>query len=488
MKTFYWHDYETSGTHPALDRPLQFAGQRTDEALNPVGEPLVIFCKPAPESLPHPQACLITGITPQQALAEGVNEADFIAAIHRQLAQPGTCGVGYNSIRFDDEFSRYTLYRNFYDPYAREWQHGNSRWDLIDVVRMTYALRPQGINWPQGANGQPSFKLELLTQANGISHESAHDALSDVEATIALARLIRDRQPKLFDYAYKQRSKHEAGALLDVRRRSMALHISSRYPASQGCAALVAPLAHHVSNKNAVIVYDLAVDPAPLLALSAEEIRQRLYTPKDQLGEGLERIPLKQVHINRSPMLVTPDILQQSGYQRLGLDRESSERHASILQGAGRALVDKVREVFSQPHPAGADVDTQLYDGFFGNADRDTMVQVRQSSPTDLARGGFNFEDQRLSELLFRYRARNFPDSLSDEEREKWARYCQRRLREPEAGATITLQQFTKEILDKLAEPGVSGSDESILKSLLAHGEQISGDNLTALLGQGAKS
>ena len=191
MNTLYWHDYETFGADPARDRPVQFAGIRTDQDLKPIGKPLVVYCRPAPDFLPHPQACLITGITPQQALERGLCEAEFIQRIHAELSRSYTCGVGYNSIRFDDEITRYTLYRNFYDAYGREWQHGNSRWDLIDVVRMCYALRPEGINWPLRDTGAPSFKLEDLTVANGIGHQHAHDALADVEATIALARLIK---------------------------------------------------------------------------------------------------------------------------------------------------------------------------------------------------------------------------------------------------------------------------------------------------------
>jgi len=194
-ETLYWHDYETFGADPSRDRPVQFAGLRTDLDLNRIGEPLVLYARPANDFLPQPQACLVTGISPQLALERGVPECEFIERILQELARPGTCGAGYNSLRFDDEVTRYTLYRNFHDPYAREWQHGNSRWDIIDLVRTACALRPEGIEWPLREDGLPSFRLEDLTGANGISHGAAHDALADVEATIALARLVRQRQP-----------------------------------------------------------------------------------------------------------------------------------------------------------------------------------------------------------------------------------------------------------------------------------------------------
>src|SRR5690554_4892671 len=194
----------------------------------------MIYCKPAPDLLPKPEACLITGITPQYAEAHGLREAEFMAKIATEFAQAGTCGVGYNSIRFDDEVTRYGLYRNFYDPYEREWKFDNSRWDIIDMVRMTRTLRPEGINWPDYDDGSPCFKLEKLTQANNLEHGAAHDALSDVYATIALARLIKERQPKLFDYAFKLRDKRFVAGLIDIEANKPLLHFSSMFAGTQG--------------------------------------------------------------------------------------------------------------------------------------------------------------------------------------------------------------------------------------------------------------
>ncbi len=249
--SFYWHDYETWGIDPRRDRAVQFAGIRTDDELNVIDKPLTVFCKPTDDMLPQPGACLVTGITPQRAQEEGVNEAEFFAMIHREMARPGTCGVGYNSIRFDDEFTRYGFYRNFFDPYAREWQNGNSRWDIIDMVRLTHALRPEGIVWPTHDDGvTTTFRLEKLTQANGIAHEVAHDALSDVYATIAMAKLIKEKQPRLFDYLLPLRDKRKVGELLNLQKMEPVLHVSSMYPAAIGCIAMVVPLAKHPTNPN----------------------------------------------------------------------------------------------------------------------------------------------------------------------------------------------------------------------------------------------
>ncbi|MCG8428328.1 MAG: exodeoxyribonuclease I, partial [Chromatiales bacterium] len=301
--TFYWHDYETWGANPRTDRAAQFAGIRTDLDFNIVGQPLNIYCRPSDDILPHPEACLITGITPQHALREGVVEAEFFTVINEELGRPGTCGVGYNSLRFDDEFTRYGFYRNFIDPYAREWQNGNSRWDVIDMVRLTRALRPEGIEWPVNEEGVTSFRLELLTEANGISHEAAHDALSDVYATIAMAKLVKEKQPRLFDYAFQLRDKRKVSGLIDPQKMEPVLHVSSMFPAQLGCISMVVPLTWHPANSNGIIVYDLRHDPTPLIELDEAEIHKRMFTPTSELPEGVERIPLKTVHINKSPVI-----------------------------------------------------------------------------------------------------------------------------------------------------------------------------------------
>ncbi|MGH8465308.1 MAG: exodeoxyribonuclease I, partial [Pseudomonas sp.] len=300
--SIYWHDYETFGANPRRDRAAQFAGVRTDEELNIIGEPLVIYCRPAPDMLPHPQSCLITGITPGQALAKGVPEAEFIRRIHDEFSQPQTCVAGYNNLRFDDELTRQLLYRNFYDPYEREYRSGNSRWDIIDMMRLCAALRPEGIIWPRKDDGSISFRLEELCRANGIIHESAHDALSDVLATIALAKLVRERQPRLYDYVFRLRARSAVEERLDIIKRTPVLHISSMYPASQGCMALTAPLTRHPVDRNGFLVYDLRQNPEEWMSLSVDDIRRRLFTRREELGEDEPRISLKVLHSNRCPV------------------------------------------------------------------------------------------------------------------------------------------------------------------------------------------
>ncbi len=465
--SFYWHDYETWGTDPRRDRAVQFAGLRTDLDFNPIGRPLMIYARPADDMLPQPGACLVTGITPQQARREGVCEADFFNAINDELSRPGTCALGYNSIRFDDEFTRYGLYRNFHDPYAREWQNGNSRWDIIDVVRLTRALRPEGIEWPVDEAGVTSFRLELLTAANGIEHQGAHDALVDVHATIAMAKLVKERQPRLFDYVFSNRDKKSLGQQLNVRDRRPVVHVSAKYPARLGCIAVVLPLALHPVNRNGVIVYDLRTDPQPLLDLSVEEIRRKLYTRTEDLAEGEARIPLKMISLNHAPVVVPLNTLTPGAREEWDLDERREQRHLRQLLDAPE-LEAKIREVFRErPFEPVSDPDQDLYGGFISDHDRRLCEQVLRQSPAQLRDFHPAFEDRKLTELLFRYRARNWPETLDEGEKQRWEEYRRQRLTNPDGGSSITLDAYRKELSRLVVDTGLTPKQRQIVDALL---------------------
>ncbi len=473
--SFFWHDYETFGRVPRRDRPAQFAGVRTDAELNEIGDPVMLYCQPPADTLPDPESCLLTGITPQHCQQHGVPEHQFAAAVLAALGAPGTVGVGYNTIRFDDEVTRHLFWRNLVDPYGREWQNGCGRWDLLDTVRCAYALRPDGLQWPRHEDGRVSFKLEHLTVANGLVHEAAHDALSDVRATVALARLVRNHQPRLFDFCLKLRKKdavwQEIGPLGEGRRPF--LHISGMYPAERGCLGLVWPLAPHPTNKNELIVWDLAHDPAELLALDADTLRLRMFSKTADLPEGMTRLPVKTIHINKSPVVIgNLKTLQPALAERWGLDMAQGLQHAAWAAVHGAEL-DALPwgAVFQRPAPAHApDVDEDLYGGFIGPADRRTLDRLRGLGGNALTGKRPAFDDARLEELFFRYRARNWPDTLDATEQARWLQHCQERLHDG-VGGGLTLAQFFERI-DVLSETA-DERGEAILAALYDHAEAI---------------
>jgi exodeoxyribonuclease I len=473
MNTLYWHDYETFGIDPRYDRPSQFAGIRTDEELNIIGEPLMIYCKQAGDSLPHPQACLVTGITPQEANQKGVNEAEFIKQIHAEFSVPNTCGVGYNSLRFDDEFTRFTLYRNFYDAYAREWQNGNSRWDIIDMARLTRALRPEGINWPDREDGKPSFKLEDLTAANDIEHKGAHDALVDVYATIALAKLIKTTQPKLYDFVYQHRAKHAISPLLNLHERTPVIHVSRMYPSEFCGTALVVPIAKDPTNNNGIIVYDLRHDPRDLIELDADTLRERLFTATADLPEGVNRPALKTLHINKCPVVVPENTLNDTAAERLQIDRTQHYQHLQQLNAAGD-LTDKINKIFTKPDfEAIADPDAGLYSGgFFSGNDKRKMELIRHADSDHLRTLSIPFDDQRLPEMLFRYRARNWPENLTDDEQQQWQQYRQQRLTDESNNKILTLPRFF-EAIEACREGALTAGQSEVLDQLEEYGKEM---------------
>ena len=477
--TFFWHDYETFGTNARADRPAQFAGIRTDAELNEIGEPLMVYCRPAPDYLPDPESCLITGITPQLCLQQGVPENVFAAHIHAALAEPGTIGVGYNTIRFDDEFTRFLFWRNLIDPYGREWQNGCGRWDLLDVVRLTYALRPEGIQWPTKADGRPSFKLEDLARANGLVHEQAHDALSDVRATIALARLIRQHQPRLFDFALglhkKDRVAAELGLPATADTARPFLHVSGMFPPERGCLAVMWPLASHPVNKNEVIAWDLAADPSELAQLDADTLRLRLFTRVADLPEGVTRLPVKTVHLNKSPMVVgNLKTLRPEMAERWSVDLAQAMRHAATARDLPDMSAIWAQVFRRTPDATPVDPEQDLYGGFVGQGDRRRLDVLRQLSPQELALDCTGFDDERLGELVFRYRARLWPETLNEVETERWQTLCSRRLLHGDGGA-LTLERLAQRI-DELAEAASERGDdraEHILGQLYDYADAI---------------
>jgi exodeoxyribonuclease-1 len=469
--TLYWHDYETSGVDPAWDRPLQFAGVRTDPNLNVIGEPVTHYCLPPLDRLPHPQACLVTGLTPQFVMEKGRPEPEFMAAVHRELAKPGTCGVGYNSMRFDDEVTRFALYRNFYDPYEREWKNGNSRWDIIDMLRLTRALRPAGIEWPDHEDGAPSFRLEDLTAANGLEHGAAHDALSDVYATIAVAKLVKTRQPKLYDYVYGHRSKQQVGSLINVAERKPFLHVSSRLPRDNAYLAIMMPLCPHPTNSNAIVAVNLMADPDVLLRLDSDTLRERLFTPTAELPAGTERVALKGIHLNRCPVVATTKLLDKPAAQRLGIDLGRCE--ANYRRLLSHDLREKVQAVFANAeYDEARDAESALYEGFLPDTDRPLLARVRAQGPDKLAGSDIEFHDERYRELLFRYRARYAPETLSSIERDRWSDLRHSWL-QGEAPSLLNIGAYNKELDELATVPDRDDRDKAVLQALREWGTYL---------------
>jgi exodeoxyribonuclease I len=452
--SFYWYDYETFGLDARASRPAQFAGLRTTLELEVVGEPTMVYCQPGPDDLPELDACLVHGITPQHAAERGLSEFRFAEAVHAELSAPGTCSVGYNSMRFDHELSRFLFYRNLEDPYAWAFRNRNSRWDLIDALRAACALRPEGISWPERESGAPSFRLEHLADANGIKPRRAHDALSDVETTIAVARLLRGAQARLFDYALSLADKARVRDILKLGSLEPVVHTTARYPAQQRCTSLVLPLGRHPTNANAVIAYDLRHDPEPFLELGVEALSARLFKPRRELAERDEApLPVKLIHVNKAPFVATHRALDSAAATRCQLDRARCEAHRAALRAAP-AFHTTLREVYRQPYAdeASCDPEVALYSGgFIPDQDRGLLARSYDVDRVELLESELGLTDPRLAELWFRARARTLPEALGSTERARWRRHCKAKLLDPQGGQPSVRARIKKQIAERRA-------------------------------------
>lgn len=455
MDSIFWYDLETSGTNPRWDRITQFAGLRTDTQLNETGEEFETYVKLPPDVLPSPGAALVTKISPQRTHNEGITEWEAFRKILALFSRPGTCVAGYNSLRFDDEFTRFGLYRMLMDPYAREWQNGNSRWDLIDLGRAAHALRPEGINWPT-MDGRPVFKLEALAAENGIVHASAHDAMSDVRATVGFAQCIRQHQPKLFDYYFSVRAKHVPRDLLEPIGQKLCVHVSGMYPHEQSNLAPIISLARHPRNKNSYIVVDLSKDLDCLLSWDVERLRDALFTPGSH-----ERPPLKEIRINRCPFVSSASVLRAQDLKRLNLSMNTLTDRQAQLQRA--AVGKKIAQVYAgKLQHDKSDPDAGLYDGFFNDADRAACEAFQSSLINGVWPHSIGFDDERLNELSFRLKARCFPHLLTESEEHRWLDFVRDKLLAPEA-PWLTLPK-AREALEEAslnsAEPVLGALDD----------------------------
>jgi len=445
--TFFWFDLETFGRNPGYDRIAQFAGVRTDEDLRIIGEPVMLYGKLSPDYLPDIDACLITGITPQAANKAGIPEAELIEKIDNHLSVPNTCAVGYNSIAFDDEFIRNLYYRNLRDPYAREWENGNSRWDLIDLTRAVRDLRPKGINWPPKENGNVPVRLELLTKANGIDHEESHDALSDVYATIGLARLLKDRQPRLFDWALRHRGKKAIRSFVEEADGAPLIYTGYANFGSRGNTGLIYPISYSPAQPNTFHAFDLSADPQPLLDLEIEAVCGLAFPSQLESGEfDAGRIPLKRIITSKCPFLAPMSELTDKAAQRLGINVHLAvDRCQRLREDDG--LAEKALSFFPRRREASQtaekkDADFKIYDGFFPDEDRQALELILRNPPEELKKLDYHFKDARIPEMIQRYIGRNFPELLNGEELRQWRNFCASRLKNPPLAGVLDLNSF----------------------------------------------
>lgn len=427
-QTFFFYDLETSGLDSRTDRIMQFAGQRTNLDLEPIGDPVNVLVKMSEDTLPSPYAIMVTKITPQSTLMDGFTEAEFCKYVSEEIFTPGTIAMGYNSVRFDDEFMRHIFWRCFYDPYEWQWKDGRSKWDLLDVVRMTRALRPEGIEWPVSDEGKATNRLELITKQNGIAHKHAHDALSDVEALIDVTRLIKEKQPQLYNYLFKMREKRAVQQLINLEKPQPFVYSCGQYGSEYEKTSVAFPIAP-ARNGN-VLVFDLRQNLDELLA----QEEPKLYPT------------VKELKYNHCPAVAPLGVLEQgNGWQKIGLTKEQVEKNKAALLAHPEFIEQMRTENEERPEfPPAVDAESALYDGFLDPSDKTRCDAVRVAKLNDLADFHPDFHDPRLPDLLLHYKARNFERALTESEHKKWEEYRLARIKAKQNEYIKAIQQLAE--------------------------------------------
>ena len=465
---FFWYDYETTGRWRMVDRPVQFGGIRTDENLNQISEPITLYCKPALDCLPQVRASLVHGIAPQKARRLGITEHAFAQQIHALLMRPGTCCVGYNAMRFDHTVTRFLFYRNLLDPYAWHSRDGNSKWDIIDLFRAAFALSPDGIQWHFADDDKPSFRLEDIAGANGVDISSAHDALADVRNMLRVAQLIKAAKPRMWSNFLGLRDKREVKR--HVSANSTFLYVSGSVVHWRRGASIMMPIGS--DDKGAVFAYDLFYDPRPLFDAPDEVLLE-----KDSLGDKA----LHRIRLNACPYVWKFDLdgvltdRQTALMDRMGTKLETLLQHRALIRDKedfGRRVADAFAARW--PRDRERDVDQALYDGFIPRPDRPLLDRILNLVDEPGPRWEETpFKDERLPELVFRFRARNFPRSLSAEDETRWYQHCRHRIFESKDDKGLT--QYEHYVKD-LAEARMQCADEKTRKliyDLEAYGKEL---------------
>jgi exodeoxyribonuclease-1 len=497
--TFLVKDYETFSLNTKESAVSQFAAIRTDENLNEIEEPMNIYCSLSKDVLPSPTAALITGVTPQMIEAykkdrsqEVHNENWFINKISYQLSRASTCTLGYNNLSFDDEVTRNLLYRNFRDPYEREWRNGNSRFDVYPLVIATNVLRPELLKFPDAIDSKtgevsinkrtnkpnPSFRLEELSTANGIIHENAHDALSDVRATIGIIKLIKDKDPEFFNSMFDKRIKNNVKKWLSEREDKPFIYMSPFFGKEDNSLGVMYKIADHPTNSNAIIAYNLRKNPDNLINLGTENLESVLFASKEELLEqNLERIGLQIIKVNQCPMLADLVDIKDRALD-LGLNGAELRENKKKIESNLNQIKEKVTIAYNREFEEETNPDRMIYSGgFFDKAEKEEMSRILKAVKNKELKE-FEFlnpmSNSRLPEMLLRFKGRNFKDQMGVVDFEKWKNYCQNKINKADCGKdNYNLEKYYNEIEELLKVNSNNPKSTDILNALKNYGKSI---------------
>jgi len=437
---FVFYDFETTGTSPAFDQPLQFAAILTDDDLVPQDR-IDIRCRLSPHILPAPWAMAVTGVMPDMLTDPTLPTLfEFTQTLADLVARWGPATwTGYNSIAFDEEMLRQALYQNLHpSPYLTQ-MNGNDRMDIMKLVYATWVLANNALEWPIDDNGRHSFKLDRLAPENGFTQHDAHDALGDVEATIHIARLIRDHAPEVWCQSLRNRSKQDVNALVES---GQVLTLVERFGAAPPRSYLGAYAGRSPDNPNSVGFMDLEmVDPVLLAGQGVDAIAAAVSsTPKQ----------IRSVTVNKCPSLFAATEVPSEVLRRAQELAGMSDLHRTV----GQAMAGRYADREAPKH-----IEQQIYGGFYSQADQRLLNQFQNADWETRVEIVQQLEDDRLRWLGQRIIHSNRPDLLEESDSTEWFRHIRDRWmsNDPDAPWT-TFEQVDRQI-GEIADQGAMKQD-----------------------------
>jgi len=412
---YVFYDIESTSPDSSTTQMVQIALIETDGQLNILKDENnkerahMFYIKMRPDIIPEPGAFLVHKVDPEwvghyktkninsdgKRIPEHIfsncknqpdgpvyNQHEANILIQSIMTRTGnTCIAGYNSEKFDDEVIRHNFYRNMLEPYSHEWANGNHRADIIKAVQIVRMYSEKALKWPIGEDGKVSMKLERLSVENGLVHEKAHDALSDIYATIFLAKLIKDRRPSLWDKFKMLSDKQNVSRLVNSGE---VLTLTQMFiPKEKYGTTLALPLFQDNQNKNKYYLIDLLSDIEPILSMDADDLRDYIYSKKVERALKYPdiNINIRSVSINKSPAINIPPskFLGEDSNEvfgricdRVGTERETFQTNLHFVRNNLYDLKKKISEVYSVERTFDSKpIYSALYDGFFSNKEKD---------------------------------------------------------------------------------------------------------------------
>jgi exodeoxyribonuclease-1 len=441
--SYVFYDTETTGLNPAFDQILQFAAIRTDSDLNEIDR-FEIRSRLLPYVVPSPVALKVTGVSVAQLTDPNLpSYYEMTRAVRAKLLEwSPAIFIGHNSIAFDEKFLRQALYQSLHDPYLTN-SNQNQRSDSLRIIQATHLYADGIFSYPTGANGQPSFKLDQLAPANGFAHKNAHDAMADVEATIYLCHLAMERAPHIWSSFMRFAQK---AAVRDHVFDELIFSYSD-FIYGRPYSWIVTAFGTHPERPNEIFLFDLDHDPDELAALTNEGLAEHLnFLPR----------PVKKMRCNASPVIFDADDAPHIAAAK-SLSRDVLEARAARIRDDAR-LIERLTSAMiasETEYPKSPFVEEQIYDGFYGAADKGRMEEFHSAPWEGRPQILGAFEDPRVKCLAQRILFTERPDLLSAARvAEIKSGIARRVLDNPENGPWLTISQALEETIAALAKMG----------------------------------